>query len=97
MTLSVIVPVYNAGGLLHRCLQSLIDQDFPQLEIILVDDGSTDGSGEACDRWASSRPQVRVVHQPGAGLSAARNAGLAIARGEAVTFEDADDVVAPST
>lgn len=97
MTLSVIVPVYNAGSLVDRCLQSLVDQDFPQLEIILVDDGSTDGSGSACDCWAQRHPQVKVVHQANQGLSMARNAGLAIARGEAVTFVDADDAVDRST
>lgn len=97
MQLSVIVPVYNMCGYLDRCLQSLIGQDFPQMEIVLVDDGSTDGSGELCDKWAARHSNIRVVHQPNGGLSHARNTGLDLARGEVVTFVDADDAVDAGT
>lgn len=84
-------------GYLDRCLQSLIGQDFPSLEIVLVDDGSTDGSAELCDQWAAVHPNIRVVHQPNGGLSHARNTGLALATGEALTFVDADDAVEAGT
>lgn len=93
--ISVIVPVYNTPKTIERCLLSIWAQTYSQLEVILVDDGSTDISGDICDRLAARDPRTRVLHQPNQGLSGARNAGLAVCRGRFVTFVDADDTVSP--
>ena len=92
---SIIVPVYNTGTYLAPCLQSLCDQTYKNLEIILVDDGSTDGSGAVCDEFARRDDRIRVIHQKNAGVSAARNAGLDAASGAYLTFVDADDGLVP--
>jgi glycosyltransferase involved in cell wall biosynthesis len=94
-TLSVIVPIYNVEPYLRRCIESIQSQSYSKTEIILVDDGSPDGCGDICDRYALSDPRIRVVHQENAGLSAARNAGLAEASGEYCLFVDADDWCEP--
>lgn len=94
--LSIIVPVYNAEKWLHRCVDSLLNQDLlrEEYEIILVDDGSKDASPQICDKYATAHPElVRVVHQPNGGVSMARNAGIVIAKGEYLSFVDADDYV----
>ena len=88
---TLIVPVFNVAAYLPRCVESLLAQTHPHLEIILIDDGSTDGGGELCDTYASRDPRVRVVHQDNSGLSQARNAGLARARGDFISFVDGDD------
>lgn len=93
--ISVIVPVYNAEEYLDRCLHSVLDQEFPSIEVILVDDGSTDTSPLICDRYSSTDPRFITVHQPNMGVSAARNAGLNMAQGEYVMFLDADDTLLP--
>jgi len=93
--LSVIVPLYNAGAFFEPFMASLLAQTFPSLEIILVDDGSTDGSGERADSYANAAEHVRVIHQPNGGVSRARNAGMQQARGQYVTFPDADDILDP--
>lgn len=93
--LSVIVPVYNVAPYLDRCVSSLLAQDYPDLEILLVDDGSQDGSGALCDGYAKGDARVRVLHKENGGLSSARNAGLDRARGTYVTFVDSDDYVEP--
>ena len=92
-SISIIVPVYNARGYLVRCLESLISQTYKNLEIILVNDGSTDGSGAVCDEFSCRDSRVQVIHQKNAGVSAARNAALVRARGDYVFFLDADDVL----
>lgn len=92
--ISVIVPVYNVRRYLRQCLESLASQDYPSFEIVLVDDGSTDGSGRICDEYATRNKRFSVVHQSNAGLSAARNVGLAHAHGRYVSFVDSDDWVA---
>ncbi len=92
--MSVIVPVYNAAPFLADCVGSLLAQAFSPLEIILVDDGSTDGSGDMCDSFASAHGEIRVIHKPNGGLSDARNAGLDAARGRYIVFVDADDAAA---
>lgn len=92
---SVIVPVYNVESYLDRCMESLLTQE--NAEIILVDDGSTDRSGEICDRYAEKYPNVRVLHQKNAGLSAARNAGTAMAEGQYILFVDSDDYIEQDT
>ncbi len=94
--ISVIVPVYNVRAYLPACLDSLLSQTYEALEIVLVDDGSTDGSAALCDEYAARDPRVRVVHQPNAGVSAARNAGLAAASGELIGFADGDDWAEPT-
>ncbi len=91
--ISVIVPVYNVRRYLRQCLDSLMSQDYPSFEVILVDDGSTDGSGSICDEYAAKNKCFKVVHQQNKGLSAARNRGLALARGQYISFVDSDDWV----
>lgn len=92
---SVIVPVYQAAAYLDRCVTSLLEQTLPDLEIILVDDGSTDGSAALCDVFARQDSRIRVIHQENRGPGRARNAGLDIASGAYVGFTDADDYVLP--
>ena len=93
--ISVIVPVYNTAPFLNRCVESILGQTYEHLQVILVDDGSTDESGGLCDQWAVRDPRVQVIHQENGGLSAARNAGLEICTGEFVAFVDSDDYVFP--
>ncbi len=90
---SVIIPVYNGEAYLARAVDSLLMQSFPDFELILIDDGSTDGSGQLCDVYAEKDPRVRVLHSPNEGLCAARNRGLESARGEYILFVDCDDTV----
>lgn len=94
-TVSVIVPVYNAVAHLGACVSSILDQTHLELDVILVDDGSTDGSGELADAIAEGDSRVRVLHQPNGGISAAQNAGLDLARGAFITFCDNDDLMSP--
>ncbi len=94
--LTLIIPMFNAGGDFAACMQSLLAQTLTSLEIIIVDDGSTDGSGERADAYAQQHPHVRVIHQANGGVSRARNAGLAVARGKYVSFPDADDTMDPA-
>lgn len=90
---SIIIPVYNVEAYLERCLHSILEDQCKDLEIILVDDGSTDGSGSLCDQYASRYDNIKVVHKPNGGLSSARNAGLDEAVGEWISFVDSDDWV----
>lgn len=92
---SVIVPVCNAGDTIQRCVSSVTGQTYSSLQIILVDDGSTDNSGAACDTFAAEDARVEVIHQENKGVAAARNAGLARAKGAWIAFADADDYVSP--
>ena len=89
--LSVIVPVYNVEQYLKRCVDSILNQTVTDLEIILVDDGSTDGSGAMCDAYAKKHTNIRVLHKPNGGLTTAWKAGLALATGEYTGFVDSDD------
>ena len=91
--ISVIIPVYNAKDFISICIDSLRRQTYKNLEIILVDDGSIDGSGEICDLYAKKDCRVRVIHQRNQGVSMARNAGLACATGELISYIDADDYI----
>lgn len=93
--LSVIVPVYNAEKYLCECVDSILYQTLSDLELILVDDGSTDGSPAICDDYAAADPRVTVIHKPNGRAASARNAGLGIASGEYVAFVDADDWLSP--
>lgn len=94
-TVSIIVPVYQVKEYLDMCVQSLRAQTYRSLEIILIDDGSTDGSGQLCDRYAREDVRVKVLHQKNKGLSGARNEGLKLATGGYIAFVDSDDVVSP--
>lgn len=89
--ISIIVPVYNAEKYLHRCIKSLLCQTYHNLEVILVDDGSTDKSSEICDVYARKDKRLKVIHKINSGVSAARNTGLALVTGKYVCFVDADD------
>lgn len=98
MKLSIIVPVYNVKAFLNKCVDSLLAQDLPKedFEIILVDDGSTDGSGKLCDSLAAEHGNIRVIHQQNRGLSGARNAGIPVASGDYILFVDSDDYLCPN-
>ena len=90
---SIIVPIYNVSKYLHHCIDSLISQTHDNLEIILIDDGSTDGSGEICDDYAKRDSRITVIHQDNAGSANAKNAGLDAATGHFIAFVDSDDWV----
>ena len=89
--ISVIVPVYNVEALLPRCIDSILDQTYKNLEVLLVDDGSRDGSGRICDDYARRDDRIRVFHKENGGQSSARNLALDAATGDYVTFVDSDD------
>ena len=93
--ISVIVPVYNVEKYLRRCVDSILTQTFTDFEVLLIDDGSTDGSGKICDEYAKKDKRVRVFHKENGGVSSARNLGLDNVRGRYVTFVDADDKISP--
>lgn len=97
MDISVIVPVYNVKSYLSACLDSILNQDFDSYEIVVVDDGSTDGSGELAEQYASRHTdKIRVLHQENQGLGGARNTGIKDAKGEYVAFIDSDDWIKPN-
>lgn len=91
--ISVIVPVYKVEQYINRCVDSILVQSYKNLEVILVDDGSPDNCGKICDEYAAKDRRVKVIHQKNGGLSAARNAGLNIARGDYFAFVDSDDCI----
>ncbi|MBQ1882144.1 MAG: glycosyltransferase family 2 protein [Bacteroidales bacterium] len=93
--ISVIVPVYNVRPFLTEAIESVIAQSYTDWEMILVDDGSTDGCGEICDTYSSTDSRIKVIHQVNGGLSAARNAGLDICKGKYIAFLDSDDAYYP--
>ena len=95
MRLSIIVPIYNVEPYLRRCIDSILAQTYRDFEIILVDDGSTDGCPAICDEYARKDSRVVVIHKENGGLSDARNAGLDVARGEYIGFVDSDDLIHP--
>lgn len=91
---SIIVPVYNAEHFIKTCLDSLLEQTYPEFELLLIDDGSTDRSGKICDEYAGRDSRIQVFHEKNKGVSASRNKGLQMASGKYVNFVDADDWVA---
>ncbi|HHX70059.1 MAG TPA: glycosyltransferase [Gallicola sp.] len=97
MKISIIVPVYNVKAYIDRCLESLIRQAYKDIEIILIDDGSTDGSSEICDTYASSYKHISVIHKENEGLSEARNTGVRVASGDYILFVDSDDYIDENT
>lgn len=94
---SVIIPVYNVEAYLTECIDSVLAQTYPDMEIILVDDGSTDASGKICDSYENQDSRITVIHQENRGLSEARNTGLDRAKGEYIYFLDSDDWILPET
>lgn len=94
--ISVIIPAYNTAPYLPRCLDSVLCQTLPDFELILIDDGSTDGTGAIADRYAATDSRVRVIHKENGGVSSARNRGSDVARGQFITFVDSDDTVRPT-
>lgn len=93
--ISIIVPVYKVEEYLDKCVQSIVDQTYTNLEIILVDDGSPDRCGNMCEQWARKDKRIRVIHKENGGLSDARNAGMEIAAGVYTSFVDSDDWIHP--
>ena len=93
--ITIVVPVYNVEKEIDRCIHSLVAQTLQDIEIILVDDGSTDASGLICDKWMARDDRISVVHKANGGLSSARNAGIEIAEGHYIGFVDSDDYVDP--
>lgn len=91
--ISVIVPVYNVEKYIRKCIESVLNQTFQDFELILVDDGTKDKSGEICDAYAQKDPRIKVIHQENKGLSGARNTGLKKAEGEFLAFIDSDDFI----
>lgn len=91
--ISVIVPVYNVEKYLDKCIQSIVNQTYKNIEVILVDDGSYDKCGEMCDEWATRDSRITVIHKDNGGLSDARNFGIDIAKGELLAFIDSDDYI----
>lgn len=91
--ISIIVPVYNTEQYLDKCVDSIVNQTYTNLEIILIDDGSPDNCGAICDEYAKKDSRIKVIHKSNGGLSSARNAGLDVANGNYITFVDSDDMV----
>ena len=94
--ISVIVPVYNVESYVAECIESIQNQTYMNLEIILVNDGSTDASGDICDKYAAYDERIQVIHKENAGVSAARNTGIEAANGDYIGFVDSDDYIAPT-
>lgn len=95
--ISVIVPAYNCRKYLRKCVYSIVGQEYENLEIILVDDGSSDGTGEICDALSNEDVRIRVIHQKNQGVSVARNVGIQMATGQYITFVDSDDYLMESS
>lgn len=93
---SIVVPVYNVSAFLDRCVQSIVNQNYTNLEIILVDDGSTDQSGDKCDQWGKKDSRIVIYHKENGGLSDARNFGIKKSSGQYIAFIDSDDYVLPN-
>lgn len=95
--ISVIIPIYNTAPYIERCINSILKQTYKDIEIILIDDGSTDNSGKICDDLASKNPIITCIHQKNKGTSAARKKGISVAKGEWIMFIDSDDTIPPNS
>lgn len=93
--ISIIIPVYKTEQYLKRCVDSVLNQTYQELECILVDDGSPDEAGKICDEYKKKDARIKVIHKENGGLSSARNAGLDIAKGDYIGFVDSDDFIHP--
>lgn len=93
MKVTIIVPIYNSELYLHDCVDSILNQNFTEFELLLINDGSTDISAEICDKYAKENHRVKVIHKENGGVSSARNVGLEYAQGEWITFIDSDDQI----
>ena len=91
--ISIIVPVHNVEAFLDECIRSMVEQTYRNIEIVLVDDGSTDNSPAICDAWAEKDSRIVVIHQPGSGVSVARNKGIEVSKGDYLYFVDSDDYI----
>ena len=91
--ISIVIPVYKVEKYLEKCIESIINQTYKNLEIIIVDDGSPDNCPQMCDEFAKSDKRIKVIHKENGGLSDARNAGIDIATGKYITFVDSDDYI----
>ena len=91
--ISIIVPVYNVEKYIHKCINSILDQSLTEFELILVDDGSPDRSGEICDEYSKKDNRIKVIHKSNGGVSSARNIGIDKACGEYIGFVDPDDYI----
>lgn len=96
MKLSLIIPVYNVEKYLDECINSIVSQVIPDMEVILVDDGSKDNSGKICDDYVEKYNYIKVIHKENGGVSTARNVGISVAQGEYIFFLDSDDILAPN-
>ena len=92
---SVIVPVYNSELYINECIKSIIDSNYQNWELLLIDDGSTDKSGTICDQWSQRDSRIKVFHKVNGGVSSARNLGIEKAKGYWLTFVDSDDFISP--
>ena len=97
MKLSIVIPVYQVEATLNRCIESVLQQNLSDFEVILIDDGSQDQCPQMCDEWAVKDQRIKVIHKTNGGLSDARNAGIEIAQGDFLTFVDSDDYIAEHT
>ena len=95
MKLTIVIPIYNKAAYIRPCMESLLEQDFDDFEIVAVDDGSTDGSGDLCDELAQETPRIHVIHTSNGGVTAARRIGVEQAQGRYIVFVDSDDVLMP--
>ena len=95
--ISIIVPVFNTSKYLHACLSSILGQKYRDFEVLIIDDGSTDGSSAICDEYASNDDRIKVFHKENGGVSSARNLGIEEAKGKWLYFCDADDSLLPKT
>ena len=95
VNVSIIVPVYNTGSYLHKCIKSILSQTLESFELILVNDGSVDESGQICDEYARQDARIKVIHKKNEGVSIARNTGISVAQGEYIGFIDSDDWIEP--
>lgn len=91
--ISIVIPVYNVSQYIDKCMEGVINQTYKDIEIILINDGSTDNSGEICDRWGKRDNRIQVIHKKNGGLSSARNCGIDCAKGEYIMFIDSDDII----
>ncbi len=96
MKISIVVPIYNAEKYLDRCIQSILNQSYKDLEIILIDDGSTDSSNKICNNYQKRDNRIKFISQKNEGVSAARNRGISEATGEFIGFVDSDDYIQPN-